>query len=175
MWVSVITVTVVLSVSALSGTTAWAAEQNADELETSKNDLQISDESVTLYSEGDIVVQQNASGELLVTKMETKTRASVSRWGAWQYTNIAVSTGVAANAINAAFYAGAGASIAMFGIPGWAIGGLLTGASWTNLGSAPGVAVARKWDRNKNGWVGFHKRTGYDGAGRAVATQYKTE
>lgn len=76
---------------------------------------------------------------------------------------------MAANAINAAFYAGAGASVAMFGIPSWAIGGLLTGTSWTNLGSA----VAKKWD--KNGWIGFYKRTGYDGAGRVIATQYKTE
>lgn len=51
----------------------------------------------------------------------------------------------------------------------------LTGASWTNLGSSPGNAVAKKWDKNKNGWIGFYKRIGYDGAGRAVATQYKTE
>lgn len=122
-----------------------------------------------------VSVSQDGDGAIIVTKSESRARANVSRWGGWSYTNIAVTTGVAANAINAAFYAGLGASVAMFGIPGWVIGGLLTGASWTSLGSSPGNAVAKKWDKNKNGWIGFYKRTGYDGAGRAVATQYKTE
>jgi len=122
-----------------------------------------------------VSVQQAEDGSIIVTKIESKMRANISRWGGWSYTNIAVSTGVAANAINAAFYAGAGASVAMFGIPGWAIGGLLATASWTKVGSSPGNAVAKKWDKNKNGWIGFYKRTGYDGAGRAVATQYRTE
>lgn len=122
-----------------------------------------------------VSVVQDEDGTLIVTKSESRARAHVSRWGGWSYTNIAVTTGVAANAINAAFYAGLGASVAMFGIPGWVIGGLLTGASWTSIGASPGNAVAKKWDKNKNGWIGFYKRTGYDGAGRAVATQYKTE
>ncbi|MGN8982326.1 hypothetical protein ACTNBL_08320 [Enterococcus villorum] len=174
-WISIVAVTFVSSIVVPSSTIIWATEQSKNELEENKNDFQFNNEPITLYSEGDIAVQQNSSGEILVTKMETNVRANVSHCGTWQYTNIAVSTGVAANAINATFYAGAGASVAMFGIPGWAIGGLLTGASWTNLGSAPGSAVAKKWDKNKNGWIGFYKRTGYDGAGRVVATQYKTE
>lgn len=121
-----------------------------------------------------VSVMEDEDGSLIVTKMETRARANVSRWGGWTYNKIAVTTGVAANAINAAFYAGGGAAVAMFGIPGWAIGGLLTGASWTKLGSAPGRAVAKNWDKNNNGWIGFYKRTGFDGAGRIVATQYKT-
>lgn len=122
-----------------------------------------------------VSISEDENGDLIVTRYESLARANVYSWGKWTYTNIAVTTGVAANAINAAFYAGLGASVAMFGIPGWVIGGLLTGASWTSLGSSPGNAVAKKWDKNGNGWIGFYKRSGLDGAGRVVATEYKTE
>ncbi|MGX7164641.1 hypothetical protein [Enterococcus massiliensis] len=125
--------------------------------------------------ESGVSVEIDEDSGIIVTKHEGMERANVSKWGAWTYTNIAVTTGVAANAINAAFYAGLGASVAMFGIPGWAIGGLLTGASWTNLGSSPGRAVAKKWDTSGNGWIGFYMSKGYDGAGRHVATRYKTK
>ena len=44
----------------------------------------------------------------MVVKMETKARANVARWGAWQYTHIALSTGVTAGAINTAYSKGIG-------------------------------------------------------------------
>ncbi|MDV7756622.1 hypothetical protein PSG88_12565, partial [Enterococcus faecium] len=97
----------------------------------------------------------------MVVKMETKARANVARWGAWQYTHIALSTGVTAGAINTAYSKGIGSVLGIFGLPGWAIGNLLTAAGWTNYGNSPGNAVARLWDKNHNGWVGFYKRTGY--------------
>ena len=59
------------------------------------------------------------------------------------------------------------ASQAQLFIVGW----LVAASSWTKLGGAPGVAVANNWDKNGNGWVGFYKSTGYDGARRAVATR----
>ncbi|MCF7547145.1 hypothetical protein L3X09_14800 [Enterococcus faecium] len=31
----------------------------------------------------------------------------------------------------------------MFGIPGWAIGALLTGASWTKKGASPGMQLQK--------------------------------
>lgn len=130
------------------------------------------------YSSNDNVgvsIQKDENGDLMVVKMETKARANVARWGAWQYTHIALSTGVTAGAINTAYSKGIGSVLGIFGLPGWAIGNLLTAAGWTNYGNSPGNAVARLWDKNHNGWVGFYKRTGYDGAGRAVATAYKTE
>lgn len=99
----------------------------------------------------------------------------ISRWGGWSYTHIAVSTGVAANAINAAFYFGIGGAVGMFGIPGWAIGSLLQTAQWTKLGAAPGKAVAKKWDKNKNGWIGFYKQWGYNAAGKQVASRFTTK
>ncbi|URT59773.1 hypothetical protein [Enterococcus faecium] len=61
-----------------------------------------------------------------------------------------------------------------FGIPGWAIGALLTGARWTKKGASPGNAVAKEWDKNGNGWIGFYYQRGYDAAGRVVATRYST-
>lgn len=139
-----------------------------------ENDVEVSSQKNTSILEPGVSVQADRNGDIIVTKYETRTRANVSRWGGWTYTNIAVTTGVAANAINAAFYAGVGVSVSMFGIPGWAIGALLTGASWTSLGSSPGNAVAKKWDTSGNGWIGFHMRKGYDAAGRHVATKYKT-
>jgi len=120
-------------------------------------------------------VYQDEDGSFVVIKMESKARANVYRWGKWTYLNIAVSRGVAANAINAAFWGGGKAATSMFGIPGWAIAGLLTGASWTKKGSSPGNAVAKLWDKNNNGWIGFYKSNGYDAAGRVVATRYKTD
>lgn len=101
--------------------------------------------------------------------------AAISRWGKTQYTNIAISTGVAANAINTGLYSGLGAVIGTFaGIPMQAIQGLLNGVSWTKRGSKPGAAVAKLWDKNKNGWIGFYYQKGYDTAGRVVATRYST-
>lgn len=38
----------------------------------------------------------------------------------------------------------------MFGIPGWAIAGLLGVTSWAEFGSSPGREIAKKWDMNKN-------------------------
>lgn len=98
----------------------------------------------------------------------------ISRWGSWEYTHIAISTGVLSNAINHALYNGIGVSLGMFGIPGWALGGMLDLASWTKRGSKPGDDIAKLWDKNKNGWVGFYVRKGYDAAGRVVATEYST-
>lgn len=121
-----------------------------------------------------VIIEKTSDGGIVVTKQESLNRAAVYRWGGLEYTNIAVSTGVAANAINYAFWAGGKASTAMFGIPGWAIGGLLIGASWTQKGASPGNAVAKEWDRNGNGWIGFYYQRGYDAAGRVVATRYST-
>ncbi len=122
-----------------------------------------------------VTIEKTDDGGITVTKQESLLRAAVYRWGGLEYTNIAITTGVLAGAINTAFYSGLGASISMFGgIPGWAIQGLLNGASWTQLGGKPGEAVARKWDRNGNGWVGFYYQRGYDAAGRVVATRYST-
>lgn len=123
----------------------------------------------------ELEVNMEVDDDLIVQKYDGLARAKVVKWGKWSYTHIAVSTGVAAGAINTLFYMGLGGSVGMFGIPGWAIGGLLTGAQWTKLGSKPGKAVARKWDKNKNGWIGFYKRWGYDGAGRRVASSYTTK
>ncbi|MBM6742017.1 MULTISPECIES: hypothetical protein [Enterococcus] len=132
-----------------------------------------------------IVVYKDEDGSTVVRKYEdeyynspttfARASTSVTKWGSWQYTNIAVSTGVLANAINAAFYAGGAAAISMFGIPGWAIAGLLGVTSWTEFGSAPGREIAKKWDTNKNGWVGFYMRKGYNANGKHVATEYKTK
>lgn len=63
----------------------------------------------------------------------------------------------------------------MFGIAGWAIAGLLGVTSWAQFGSAPGRKVAKKWDKDKNDWIVFYMRTGYDRSDRHVATDYKTE
>lgn len=101
--------------------------------------------------------------------------AAISRWGSWQYTGIAISTGVLAGAINTALYSGIGVVAATVGLPALAIGGLLNAAQWTKLGNAPGNAVAKLWDKSKNGWVGFYKSSGYDGMGRIVATRYMTK
>ena len=101
-------------------------------------------------------------------------RANVYKWGAWSYTHIAISTGVLAGAINTALYSGVGVVAATVGLPALVITGLLNAAGWTKLGSAPGAAVAKKWDTSKNGWVGFYVSKGYDGAGRVVATRYQT-
>ncbi|EUJ21689.1 wall-associated protein [Listeria grandensis FSL F6-0971] len=99
----------------------------------------------------------------------------VSRWGAWSYTHIAVSTTVAEGALNLAFYSGLAGSIAMFGIPAWAISSLIGGASLSKYGQAPGRALAKKWDKNKNGWIGFYKQWGYNAAGKQVASRYTTK
>lgn len=101
-----------------------------------------------------ISIQKDEHGDIVVVKMDKNSNANVAHWGAWQYTNIAVSTGVAANAINTALYFGIGSVIGIFGgIPTWAIQGLLNGAGWTKKGSKPGKAVANLWDKNHNGWI----------------------
>lgn len=99
----------------------------------------------------------------------------VSKWGKWQYTNIAISTGVLAGAINTALYSGVGVVAGIIGLPALAVGGLLTASQWTKLGNAPGAAVAKQWDKNKNGWVGFYMSKGYNAAGKHVATKYSTK
>ncbi|MDL4879471.1 hypothetical protein QRX82_12660 [Enterococcus faecalis] len=71
---------------------------------------------------------------------------------------------------------GIGIVASTVGIPVSAVTGLLEGANWLGIGGAPaGDAVAKKWDRNGNSWVGFYYQRGYDAAGRVVATRYKTE
>lgn len=121
-----------------------------------------------------VIIEKTDEG-IVVTKMEITTRAAVSRWGGWHYTNIAVSKGVAENAINTALYSGIGSVVGIFGgLPIWALQGQLNGASWTKYGSKPDQAVANLWDKNKNGWIGFYYQRGYDAAGRVVATRYKT-
>lgn len=100
---------------------------------------------------------------------------SVYRWGAWEYTHLAVTTGVLAGAINTAFYTGIGGVAGTIGLPVIAVTGLLNAAQWTKLGNAPGAAVAKKWDTSGNGWVEFHMSKGYNAAGKHVATKYKTK
>ncbi|WP_317915143.1 hypothetical protein [Enterococcus faecium] len=143
----------------------------------SLNENNATENVVIEYTEDGMVVtkyEDGYSAEDFANSSDIMTRAAVARWGKKEYTNIAVTTGVAANAINAAFWAGGKASTSMFGIPGWAIGALLTGASWTKKGASPGNAVAKEWDKNGNGWIGFYYQRGYDAAGRVVATRYST-
>lgn len=133
-----------------------------------------------IFQSDDVIIENTESG-IEVTKYETSDssdispRVNVYRWGSLQYTHIALTTGVVAGAVNTAFAFGLGTVIGTFGIPTWAISALLTGAGWTHLGSAPGNAVADKWDTNNNGWVGFYFKTGYDAKGNAVATKYSTK
>ena len=126
--------------------------------------------------EDGVMVEETADGEIIVTKRYSLFRVNVYRWDTkWNYTHIAVGTTVLGNAINHALYSGIGATISpLVPIPGWAIQGLLNGAGWTNLGSKPGQAVAQKWDKNKNGWVGFYFQKGYDVHGNVVPTRYST-
>ncbi|MGL9862175.1 hypothetical protein IGJ67_003079 [Enterococcus sp. MSG4989] len=143
----------------------------------SLNENKATENVVIEYTEDGMVVtkyEDGYSAEDFADSSDIMSRAAVSRWGKKEYTNIAVTTGVAANAINAAFWAGGKAATSMFGIPGWAIAGLLTGASWTKKGSSPGNAVAKQWDKNGNGWIAFYYQRGYDAAGRVVATRYST-
>ncbi len=128
--------------------------------------------------EDGVMIEETPDGQIIVTKMYTRFRANVYRWDTkWNYTHVAIGTTVLGNAINAALYSGAGVALVPLlpGIPAWAIYSLLNGASWTNLGSKPGEAVAKKWDKNKNGWVGFYFQKGYDVRGNVVATRYSTQ
>ena len=159
----------------LPSTTIVYASENSQVV--SLNESNGTENVVIEYTEDGMVVtkyEDGYSAEDFANYSDIMTRAAVARWGKKEYTNIAVTTGVAANAINAAFWAGGKASTAMFGIPGWAIGALLTGASWTQKGASPGNAVAKEWDKNGNGWIGFYYQRGYDAAGRVVATRYST-
>ena len=133
-----------------------------------------------IFDSENVIIENTESG-IEVTKYEKSNSSNISprvnvyRWGSLQYTHIALTTGVVAGAVNTAFAFGLGTVIGTFGIPTWAISALLTGAGWTHLGSAPGNAVAKKWDTSKNGWVGFYFKTGYDAKGNAVATKYSTK
>nr|WP_158182907.1 hypothetical protein [Enterococcus faecium] len=159
----------------LPSTTIVYASENSQVVSLNENNA--TENVVIEYTEDGMVVtkyEDGYSAEDFANSSDIMTRAAVARWGKKEYTNIAVTTGVAANAINAAFWAGGKASTSMFGIPGWAIGALLTGASWTKKGASPGNAVAKEWDKNGNGWIGFYYQRGYDAAGRVVATRYST-
>ncbi|WP_242365883.1 hypothetical protein [Enterococcus faecalis] len=103
---------------------------------------------VTVYEEG-------------TTQKNRIARATAYRWSGWEYTNLAISTGVLAGAINTGLSVGVG-FVARTIV---AVGGLLTASGWTKLGNAPGAAVAKQWDKNGNGWVGFYYQRGYDAAG----------
>jgi hypothetical protein len=156
-------------------TVMLSEEQNLAPMDTSSiynKQIKKSDDS------GRVVIIDDPIEGPIVRKYENtgsiSTYAMVSRWGKWEYTKIAVSTGVAAGAINSLFALGIGANFALFGLPGWAIGGLLEAASWTKLGSYPGREVAKFWDKNGNGWIGFYTRKGYDAVGRHTATDHKT-
>lgn len=50
-----------------------------------------------------------------VVKIESMLKANVSRWGSSIYTNVEVSTGVATNASNTAFYSGIGSVLGILG------------------------------------------------------------
>ena len=171
----------------IPGTTASASESNNEgqtplwviENETNpaydiKQPLidTLSENVVIEYTdEGAIVTVYEDNGHNSKSNSISLASTAVYSWGAWEYTGIAVSTGVLAGAVNTALYSGIGVVAATVGLPAAAVGGLLTASSWTKLGGAPGVAVANNWDKNGNGWVGFYKSTGYDGARRAVATR----
>lgn len=113
--------------------------------------------------------------EDITTARAAAASTSVYKWGAWEYTHLAVTTGVLAGAINTAFYSGIGVVAGTIGLPVLAVTGLLNAAQWTKLGNAPGAAVAKKWDTSGNGWVGFYMSKGYNAAGKHVATKYKTK
>jgi hypothetical protein len=154
----------------------------ASELDTPVQEMVLPENVVIENTEDGIVVTKYEEGYSAEDFADYSTEyidgvayAAISRWAKTQYTNIAISTGVAANAINTGLYSGLGAVIGTFaGIPMWAIQGLLNGVSWTKRGSKPGAAVAKLWDKNKNGWIGFYYQKGYDAAGRVVATRYST-
>lgn len=131
--------------------------------------------SVVDTSEGRVIVEVTSEGDIIVSKANPF-RVTVARWEKnWNYTHIAVTKGVLANAINHALYSGIGATLSpLVPIPSWAIQALLNGAGWTKRGSAPGEAVANLWDKNKNGWVGFYFQRGYGPSGEVVATRYST-
>lgn len=122
-----------------------------------------------------VYAEVHEDGSISVVKTDPMLKANVSRWGSSIYTNVAVSTGVATNAINTAFYSGLGSILGIFGVvPPWALQGLLNAVGWTQMGSKPGASVANLWDKNKNGWIGFYFQRGYDAAGKEVATRYST-
>ncbi|GEQ33337.1 hypothetical protein ACEN4P_01245 [Marinilactibacillus psychrotolerans] len=130
---------------------------------------------VVVYEEG---YGEKQDEESMTTATVTTPRPKgtyVSKWGKWQYTHIAISTGVLTNSINSALYGGVILVAGTIGLPVVAVSGLLEAARWTKLGNAPGKAVAKIWDTSGNGWVGFYMSKGYNGAGKHVATRYKTK
>ncbi|EIP8061576.1 hypothetical protein MGY77_000208 [Enterococcus faecalis] len=154
-------------------TSLWDIEDETNPIYDSKTSNDNLPENVTLeYTEEGPVVTVYEEGTAQRNRIA---RAAVYRWGGWEYTNIAISTGVLAGAINTGLSVGVGFVAGTIGLPAFAVGGLLTASGWTKLGNAPGAAVAKQWDKNGNGWVGFYYQRGYDAAGRVVATRYKTE
>lgn len=131
--------------------------------------------TVEYTEEGPIVTVYEEGVDTTKLQSNRAPRAAVSRWGKWEYTNIAVTTGVLAGAINASLSGGVGIVAGIVGLPAAAVGALLLASGWTKLGNAPGAAVAKQWDKNHNGWVGFYYQRGYNAAGKVVATRYKTE
>ena len=164
----------ILTIIALPSLASTVVLADDDENLISSNDMLST--VISANSSKDYSIQYE-DGEPVIVVYENSNRllrANVYKWGAWSYTHIAVSTGVLAGAINAALYSGVGVVASTVGLPALVITGLLNAVGWTKLGSAPGVAVAKKWDTSKNGWVGFYVSKGYDGAGRVVATRYQT-
>ncbi|WP_435051721.1 hypothetical protein [Enterococcus faecalis] len=154
-------------------TSLWDIEEETNPIYDTKPSNDNLPENVTLeYTEEGPIVTVYEEG---TTPKNRVARAAVYRWGGWEYTNIALPTGTVAHAINLAVNGGIGIVASTVGIPASAVTGLLEGANWLGIGGAPGDAVAKKWDRNGNGWVGFYYQRGYDAAGRVVATRYKTE
>lgn len=143
-----------------------------DILENSDNTTNHPNYTIEYEEDGPVIIIYE---ENIQMARATASSTSVSKWGAWQYTHIAITTGVLAGAINTAFYTGIGSVAGVIGLPVLAVSGLLNAAQWTKLGSAPGTAVAKKWDTSKNGWVGFYMSKGYNAAGKHVATKYKTK
>ncbi|EOT28458.1 hypothetical protein [Enterococcus saccharolyticus] len=149
------------------------SELNYDDLNSLLNSEELPDNVfIENTPDGPVVVVYEENN---ISSRSIQTAANVMKWGPWTYTNIAVSTGVLAGSINTALYSGIGVVAGTVGLPALAISGLLNAAQWTKLGNAPGNAVAKKWDKNGNGWVGFYKSSGYDGMGRIVATKYMTK
>lgn len=151
---------------------SFSTNVSADEISVSQ------DASFEIIPSDDpnVIIQKFEDGRILVTKLEpiAMSRANVYRWGPLKYTHIALSTGVVTNIINGGITGGMGFVLGSFGIPAWAVRGLLAGVGVTSIVGKPGAAVANLWDKNKNGWVGFYFREGFDGLGRVVATQYST-
>ncbi|MBC6314787.1 hypothetical protein [Listeria grandensis] len=146
---------------------------NVVEIHPSDNEAdKESEELGPLEEDDELIVSEEEEGSMLRAGPGS---TQVSKWGKWTYTHIAVSRSIVAGAINTAMYTGVGAIVAVIGIPTAATVGLLNLAQMSDHGARPGNAVAKKWDKNNNGWVGFYKQLGYNAAGKHVATRYTTK